>query len=43
MFSVAYPSHSERQAYAQCARRQRAAALAGLVRGIARLFSSAAR
>jgi hypothetical protein len=43
MFSVAYPSHSERQVYAQRAQRLRAAALADLVRGIARLVSSAAR
>lgn len=43
MFSIAYPSHSERQVYAQRAHRERAAAVAGLVRGIARLFSAAAR
>lgn len=43
MFSTAYPSHAERQIYAQRAHQARAAAFAGLVRGIARLFSTAAR
>jgi hypothetical protein len=43
MFSTAYPSHAERQVYAQRAQRLRAAAFAGLVREIARLFSAAAR
>ena len=42
MFSTAYPSHSERQVYAQRAHRARAAALAGFVREIARLVSRAA-
>jgi hypothetical protein len=43
MFSTAYPSHTERQVYAQRAQRLRAAAVASLVRDIARLFSAAAR
>jgi hypothetical protein len=43
MFSTAYPSHSERQIYAQRAHRLRSAALAGLVREIARLVATAAR
>lgn len=43
MFSVAYPSHDERQFYAQRALRLRSAAVAGLVRQIARLVSAAAR
>ena len=43
MFSIAYPSHTERQVYAQRAQRLRAAAVADLVREIARLFSAAAR
>ena len=43
MFPTAHPSHSERQIYAQRAHRLRSAALAGLVRGIARLVSAAAR
>lgn len=43
MFSIAYPSHAERQIYAQRAHRQRAAAFAGMVREIARVFSAAAR
>ncbi len=43
MFSIAYPNHDERQVYAQRAQRLRAAAVAGLVREIARLFSAAAR
>jgi hypothetical protein len=43
MFSIAYPSHTERQVYAQRAQRLRAAAVASLVRDIARLFSAAAR
>jgi hypothetical protein len=43
MFSIAYPSHSERQVYAQRAHRMRGAAVAGLVRGIVRLVSAAAR
>jgi hypothetical protein len=43
MFSTAYPNHAERQVYAQRAQRLRAAAVANLVREIARLFSAAAR
>jgi hypothetical protein len=43
MFSIAYPNHTERQIYAQRAHRMRGAAVAGLVREIARLFSAAAR
>jgi hypothetical protein len=43
MFSTTYPSHSERQVYAQRAHRLRSAAIAGLVREIARLVSAAAR
>lgn len=43
MFSIAYPAHSERQVYAQRAHRKRGAAVAGLVRELARLFSVAAR
>jgi len=43
MFSIAYPSHSERQAYAQRAHRIRGAAVAGLIREIARLVTAAAR
>ena len=43
MFSTAYPTHAERQVYAQRAQRLRAAAVAGFVREIARLFSTAAR
>jgi hypothetical protein len=43
MFSIAYPNHNERQAYAQRAHRLRGAAVAGLVREIARLVSAAAR
>lgn len=43
MFSIAYPSHTERQVYAQRAQRLRAAAVVSLVREIARLFSAAAR
>ena len=43
MFSTAYPSHSERQVYAQRAHRMRGAAVAGLVREIVRLVSAAAR
>lgn len=43
MFSIAYPNHDERQVYAQRAQRLRAAAVASLVREIARLFSAAAR
>lgn len=46
MFSIGYPNHDERQVYAQRAQRAqrlRAAAVAGLVREIARLFSAAAR
>jgi hypothetical protein len=43
MFSTAYPSHAERQVYAQRAQRLRAAAFADFVREIARLFSAAAR
>jgi hypothetical protein len=43
MFSIAYPSHSERQIYAQRAHRLRSAAVAGLVREIARLVIAAAR
>jgi hypothetical protein len=43
MFSITYPSHTERQVYAQRAHRMRGAAVASLVRGIARLVSAAAR
>jgi hypothetical protein len=43
MFSTAYPSHAERQVYAQRAQRLRAVAFASLVRDIARLISAAAR
>ena len=43
MFSIAYPSHSERQIYAQRAHRMRGAVVAGLVRELASLFSAAAR
>jgi hypothetical protein len=43
MFTIAYPSHAERQVYAQRAQRLRAAAVSSLVRDIARLFSAAAR
>lgn len=43
MFSIAYPTHSERQIYAQRAHRMRGAAVAGLVREIARLVTAAAR
>jgi len=43
MFSTAYPSHSERQIYAQRAHRMRGAAVAGLVREIVRLVAAAAR
>ncbi len=42
MFSIAYPNHSERQVYAQRAHRMRGAAVASLVREIARLVSVAA-
>jgi hypothetical protein len=43
MFSIAYPSHSERHAYALRAHRMRGAAVASLVREIARLVSVASR
>jgi hypothetical protein len=43
MFSTAYPSHAERQVYAQRAHRMRSAAVASLMREIARLVSAAAR
>lgn len=43
MFSTTYPDHTERQAYAQRAHRLRGAAVAGLIRDLARLFSAAAR
>lgn len=43
MFSIAYPDHALRQTYAQRAHRMRSAAVAGLVRQIARLVSTAAR
>ena len=43
MFSTAYPAHSDRQIYAQRAHLMRSAALAGLIRDIARLVSAAAR
>lgn len=43
LFSATYPDHAQRQAYAQRAHRLRSAALAGLVREIARLVSTAAR
>jgi len=43
MFSVAYPTISERQAYAVRAHRLRGAAVAGLIRNFARWVSAAAR
>ena len=43
MFTIAYPNHAERQVYAQRAHRMRGAAVASLVREIARLVSAAAR
>ena len=43
MFTVAYPTHSERQVYAQRAHRLRGAVVASLVREIARLVSRASR
>lgn len=43
MFSITYPDHAERQTYAQRAHRLRSAAVAGLVRELARLVSSTAR
>jgi hypothetical protein len=43
MFSISYPSHTERQVYAQRAHRLRGAVVAGLVREIARLVSRASR
>ena len=43
MFSIAYPTPSERQAYAQRAHRMRGAVVAGLFRDIARWVSAAAR
>jgi len=42
MFSIAYPNHAERQVCAQRAHRMRGAAVASLVREIARLVSVAA-
>ena len=42
MFSIAYPSHFERQVYARRAHRMRSAAVAGLIRDIARWISAAA-
>jgi hypothetical protein len=43
MFSAVYPTHDERQVYAQRAHRLRGAVVAGLVLQIARLVSAAAR
>jgi hypothetical protein len=43
MFSIAFPNHSERQVYAQRAHRLRGAAVAGLIREIARLVTAASR
>jgi len=43
MFSASYPSHAERQVYAQRAHRLRGAVVAGLFRDLARLISAAAR
>lgn len=43
MFSISYPSHSERQVYAQRAHRMRGAVVADLFRDIARWVSAAAR
>ncbi|CAN5922794.1 hypothetical protein BH11PSE3_BH11PSE3_06620 [soil metagenome] len=43
MFSTVYPDPVERQAYIQRAHRLRDAAVAGLIRDLARLFSAAAR
>jgi hypothetical protein len=39
MFSITYPSHDERQRYAQEALRLRGAAMAGLIRRLARAVS----
>ena len=39
MFSITYPSHDERQRYAQEALRLRGAAVAGLLRKIARVVT----
>jgi hypothetical protein len=43
MFSTTYPTHAERQVYAQRAHRIRSAVVAGLLRDIARWVSAAAR
>jgi len=43
MFNVAYPSPTERQAYVVRAHRLRAAAVAGAMRDLVRLFGAAAR
>ena len=43
MFSTTYPTHAERQVYAQRAHRIRSAVVAGLLRDIARWVSVASR
>ncbi len=43
MFTVPYPTPSERQAYAVRAHRMRGAVMAGLIRELARWVSAAAR
>ena len=43
MISTTYPTYAERQVYAQRAHRIRSAAVAGLIRNIARWVSAASR
>ena len=43
MFSVPYPTSTERHTYAARAHRLRSAAMAGLIRDLARWISAAAR
>ena len=43
MFTVHYPTPSERQAHVDRAHRLRSAAMAGLIRDLARWISAAAR
>ena len=43
MFSITYPSHAERQVYAQRAHRLRGAVVVTLFRDIARWVSAASR
>ncbi len=43
MFSTAYPNHDQREMYVRRAHRLRASALAGVVRDLVRLVSTAAR